>query len=432
MSGHPKTGEHGQRQRCAVVGAGWAGVAAAVRAVQAGFEVEVFEMSAAAGGRARSVIQHGQTRDNGQHILVGAYVRTLDLMRTVGVDPELALARLPLALIDGQGQGLKLPPGPAVSSFVRAVVDHRRWSWRERLSLLRHALMWRLSGFRCRADLTVAQWSATLPATVQRELIEPLCVAALNTPAQDASAAVMLRVLKDALFSGKGSADLLLPRQGLSDLLPAPALDWLRARGANVHLGHRVGRLVPRDRGWMLDERAFDHVILACSAREAARLAENVNAAWAAVARAFAYEPIITVWLKAPEVHAPGPMLLLQGEPAQFGFDLGQLDPSRCGEMSLVISGARHWVDAGQDHLRAAVERQLVQQWRTVLPRGWQITALATEKRATFRCTPGLERPATLIAAGLWAAGDYVEGPYPATLEGAVRSGENATAAMQS
>jgi hydroxysqualene dehydroxylase len=432
MNGHPMTGQHGQGRRCAVVGAGWAGLAAAVRAVQAGFEVDMFEMAATAGGRARSVIQQEQTRDNGQHILVGAYVRTLDLMRTVGVDPELTLARVPLALIDGQGHGLKLPPGPAVPSFVRAVVAHRRWSWRERLSLLRHALVWQLSGFRCKADLTVAQWSASLPSAVQRELIEPLCVAALNTPAQDASAVVMLRVLKDALFSGPGSADLLLPRVGLSDVLPGPALEWLRARGASIHRSHRVGHLAPHGRGWLLDGRAFDKVVLACSAREAARLVEAVNPNWAAQAQAFAYEPIITVWLKAPEVRAPGPMLLLQGEPAQFGFDLGQLDPRRAGELTLVISGARHWVDAGQDALRAAVARQLGEHWGTVLPRGWHIAALATEKRATFRCTPGLQRPVALIAPDLWAAGDYIAGPYPATLEGAVRSGENATAAMQS
>jgi hypothetical protein len=277
----------------------------------------------------------------------------------------------------------------------------------------------------------VAQWSSTLPTAVQRELIEPLCVAALNTPAEHASAAVMLRVLKDALFSGPGGADLLLPRQGLSDLLPDPALSWLRARGASIHLGRRADRLARRDCDWLLDGQAFDHVVLACSAREAARLVETVEPTWAAQAKAFAYEPIITVWLKAPEVTAPGPMLLLRGEPAQFGFDLGQLDPSRSGEMTLVVSGARHWVDAGQERLRAAVERQLAQQWSTVLPRGWHITTLATEKRATFRCTPGLQRPGALIAPGLWAAGDYVEGPYPATLEGAIRSGENATAAMQ-
>ena len=183
--------------RCAVIGAGWAGLAAAVRAVQAGSQVELYDMAAVAGGRARTVEHDGHARDNGQHLLIGAYVRTLDLMRTVGVNPDAVLARVPLALVDGQGAGLRLPPGPAVPSFVRAVLAHPRWSWTERLSLLRHALGWRLGGFVCEPDRSVAQWCATLPARVRQEVIEPLCVAALNTPSQQASAAVMLRVLKD-------------------------------------------------------------------------------------------------------------------------------------------------------------------------------------------------------------------------------------------
>ena len=71
-------------------------------------------------------------------------------------------------------------------------------------------------------------------------LIEPLCVAALNTPAAEASAEVFLRILKDALFAGAGSADLLLPRVSLGDALPAPALRWLRQHGAEIELSRRI------------------------------------------------------------------------------------------------------------------------------------------------------------------------------------------------
>ncbi len=410
----------------AVVGAGWAGLAAAVRGVQHGCAVTLFEMGPHPGGRARSVTQQGREQDNGQHILVGAYRRCLDLMRTVGVEPGAVLARMPLSLVDAAGHGLRLPPGPPLASFVVGVARHSRWTAGERVRLLAQALRWAAGGFAAVPDRPVAEWSAALPAAVRRELIEPLCVAALNTDAASASAAVFLRVLRDALFSGRGSADLLLPRQSLGDLLPGPAVNWLQRHGARVLTGRRVQSLAPDGSAWRVDGQAFDAVVLACTAREAARLTAAVDAPWAAVAAAFRYEPIITVTLQAPRVRSAFPMVSLADGPAQFAFDLGRLNPAWEGRVTLVASGAARWAEAGREDFDAAVRRQVDDQLGGMLPDGGQVVSVVTDKRATFRCTPGLVRPRQRVAPGLWAAGDYVEGPYPATLEGAVRSGEEA------
>jgi squalene-associated FAD-dependent desaturase len=418
--------------RCAVVGAGWAGLTTAVRATQAGHRVHVFEMSPTMGGRARTVLHHGRARDNGQHILVGAYRRTLNLMQTVGVDPEKALARVPLSLVNGQGKGLRLPSGRPLPAFVRGVLAHSQWTWREKAGLLTHAANWALHGFRCEPDQAVASWCAHLPSAVKRDLIEPLCVAALNTSSSQASAAVLLRVLRDALFSGAGSADLLLPRIGLGQLMPEAAQAWLLAQGVSIAVGHRVHALTRLDERWYVDGQIFDRIVLACSAAEAARLARPVSEPWAEAAAAFAYEPIITVWVRAPLINAPFPMLTLEGEPAQFAFDLGQLDPALTGELSFVISGASAWVSAGTDQVMAALNAQIATQLQEVLPQGWHVVDMMTEKRATFRCVPGLQRPPARVGQDLFAAGDYVDGPYPATLEGAVRSGEAAAAAIHS
>ena len=108
--------------RVAVVGAGWAGIAAAVHARRAGHRVEVFEMAPQPGGRARTVRVGGLALDNGQHILIGAYTATLELMRLVGADPAMLLRRLPLALQYPDGQGLRLRPGAPMPAFVRAVL----------------------------------------------------------------------------------------------------------------------------------------------------------------------------------------------------------------------------------------------------------------------------------------------------------------------
>ncbi len=415
--------------KLAIVGGGWAGLAAAVRAVQAGHAVVLIEMAAQLGGRARGVDVAGLALDNGQHILIGAYRRTLDLMRTVGVDGAVVFDRRPLELRYPDGRGLSMPPGPAWLGFGLAVATCEGWTWRDRAALLKAAAGWALAGFRCAPALSVAELCKDLPPAVRELLIDPLCVAALNTPAADASAAVLLRVLRDALFGGAGSADLLLPRRSLRALLPGPAGAWLQAAGARLDLGRRVGQLAPDGAGWRVDGEPFDSVILACTAHEAARLTQDLAPAWSAQASALRYEPIVTVYLRAPGARLPAPMTaLIEGPraPAQFAFDHGALGATP-GLFAFVISGARRWVDAGLDVTGQAVLQQARDDFA---PAAWPsaptLVKVLAEKRATFRCTPGLARPAAAIAPQLVAAGDYVEGPYPATLEGAVQSGENA------
>ncbi|WP_336470509.1 hydroxysqualene dehydroxylase HpnE [Azohydromonas sediminis] len=419
--------------RVAVVGGGWAGIAAAVHATRAGHAVTLFEMAAQLGGRARSVDAGGARLDNGQHILIGAYVETLALMRTVGVDPQEVLARQPLALVGPDGQGLRLRRGPAVPAFVAAVLRHRGWSWRERAALLRHAAAWALAGFEADAACTVERLCAAMPQRVRDELVAPLCVAALNTPAPEASAQVFLRVLRDALFAGRGAADLLLPRAPLSEVLPAPARAWLQAHGSRVRLGHRVQTLTATTAGWAVDGEDFDAVVLACTAHEAARLARAVAPAWAAQAAAFEYQPIVTVYLDSAGTRLPQPMTALPegpDAPAQYVFDHGALGAC-AGRFAAVVSGARAWTQRGLEVTAEAVRQQLLDAFA---PGTWRspplVRRVLADKRATFACTPGLQRPATVLAPRLCAAGDYVAGPYPATLEGAVRAGKAATAAL--
>jgi squalene-associated FAD-dependent desaturase len=391
-------------------------------------------MAPQAGGRARSVPVAGQVLDNGQHILVGAYAATLELMRLVGADPDALLLRLPLVLRTPEGQGLALPAGAPGPAFVRAVLGAAGWSWPDRLRLLAAAAGWGARRFRCDDALTVADLCRGLPAGVMRDLIEPLCVAALNTPAREAGAAVFLRVLRDALFGGRGSSDLLLPRAGLDALLPQPARRWLEAHGVPVRLGRRVQRLEPAGGGWRIDGEHFDAAVLACTATEAARLARPVAPGWAALAGALRYEPIVTVYLRDAWPASPLPMLALRsgaGAPAQFAFDLGRLG-GRAGVSAWVVSGAAEPLAEGLETLAQATCRQAAA-LRAASAAGPPPTPIhaAAERRATFRCTPALQRPPAAIAPGLWAAGDYVAGPYPATLEGAVRAGRAAAQALR-
>lgn len=416
--------------RIAVIGAGWAGLAAAVHATTAGHAVTLFEMAAAAGGRARSVVLSEGAFDNGQHILIGAYAETLALMRRVGADPDALLLRLPLLLQYPEGTVLRSPGGPAVPAFVRAVLAAPRWTWAERMSLLAAAAAWRLRGFRTDPATTVAQLARRIAPRVRLDLVEPLCIAALNTPAERASGAVFLRVLRDALFGAAGGSDLLLPRAPLGALLPEPALAWLAAHGQQWRGGRRVQRVAPApEGGWQVDGESFDAAVLACPPGEAARLAAPFAPLWSRAAAAFEYEPIVTTVLRIARRPAEMPPMLAlhagEDAPAQFAFDLQALR-GLPGMVAFVVSGARAWVDRGPPALQAAIVGQARAALGLAADEPVEVVHHAAEKRATFLCTPALARPAPVIAAGCVAAGDYVEGPYPATLEGAVRSGRGA------
>jgi squalene-associated FAD-dependent desaturase len=446
--------------RLAVVGAGWAGMAAAVAAADAGADVTVFEATRALGGRARALPAlrpdgFPLTLDNGQHILIGAYSQSLALMQRVGVDLDQALLSLPLALPYPDGSGLQMPAWaarwPAPFDALAAITRASGWSWGERLSLVRASLGWQRSGFACTPSLTVAQLCAGLPARVMDGLIEPLCVSALNLPGAQASAQVFLNVMRDALFgaghAGLRASNLLLPRTDLSALMPEAAAQWLRTHHpgtARLRTGERVLGLRPQGDAWQLhtleSTDSFDRVIWATAAGTAAQAMAHAashagdagatgNArrlgAWSRDAAALRFTAITTVYAWAPGARLAAPMLALPADPdarrapAQFVFDRGRINPHDAttqGVLAFVVSAS----EGERDALQAAVLQQAADQLGLNNLRAIQTVV---EKRATFACTPGLQRPAAAIAPGLWAAGDYVDGPYPATLEGAVRSG---------
>ena len=428
-------------QKVAVIGAGWAGMAAAIAHRQAGRQVTVFEAARTVGGRARAVpgvLPDGTaaTLDNGQHILIGAYTESLRLMRLVGMDPATALLRLPLTLQFPDSQGLQLPDLPPPLDALLGIARAKGWGWQDKIALLRTATAWQLRGFRCAPHTSVADLCAPLTPRLMAEFIDPLCVSALNTPAREASGQVFLRVLQDSLFSGRGGSNLLLPRTDLGALFPEAAVRWLVQQGGQVITGQRIQRLVPLASGrWQLvgavgavgtaqgaeAAESFDHITLACPSWEAARLVEGLAstaglaaaARWGATASALRFEAITTVYAHASGARLPLPMLALRNtaeHPAQFVFDRGQLDGQQ-GLLAFVVSAS--------DGDRALIEQQVLQQAAAQLGlRGLRPVQTVVEKRATFACTPGLQRPGMLTACG-----DYVEGPYPATLEGAVLSG---------
>lgn len=425
-----------QARKIAVIGAGWAGLAAAITAVQRGHAVTLLEASRQWGGRARSLpspLPNRPALDNGQHILIGAYQHTLNMMRTVGVNPEQALRRMPLNLKDVHGRGLSLPQAPFPFNLLWGIARAKGWQAVDKWSLLQTAWRWQRMQFECDETFTVREVCHDLSPQIWQDLIEPLCVSALNTPAHQASGSVFLRVLKDAVFGPPGSADLLLPRQELGEVFPHAAIQWLEAHGARCLLGTRVETLTLNEPGsarWQILNEPFDQLVLATPAWDAATLVAPLNPTWAHMANAMSHEAIATVYVQATtDVTLPQPMLSLSSSteaPAQFVFDRGQMmaKHNTPGLLAFVVSAAQ---DSKQ-----ALTAKVLQQAKDLLRilnasaqsiDGLQVLQTVVEKRATFACTPQLHRPSPHPFEGIAVCGDYVSGPYPATLEGAVMSG---------
>jgi squalene-associated FAD-dependent desaturase len=397
-------------------------MAAAVTLAAEGVPVTVYESGPVPGGRARRVQTGGETLDNGQHILVGAYATLLRLMRTAGVSAD-AVLRLPLELRYADGFALRALFLPAPFDLLFGLLAARRVSVAERIGALRFMLALRRTGFRLERDVSVDELLERhgQQGRMGRYLWRPLCVSALNTPPDVASAAGFLAVLRDTLSGEPGGADLLLPRVDLSRLFPEPAAEYIVGRGGELRTGSPVRKL-SADLG--IDGERYSRVILAVGPHQLEPFAPLLGEL-----PGWTYQPIVTCYLQYDEsLRLPHPMLGLATGLVQWVFDRGRLLGER-GRLACVISAEGRHREIGNDALAEACHRELAAMLpRLGAPRWSRVIA---EKRATIASTPGLKRiaaPATPVP-GLFLAGDYTDPEYPPTLEAAARSGERAARA---
>jgi squalene-associated FAD-dependent desaturase len=262
-------------------------------------------------------------------------------------------------------------------------------------------------------------------------LWEPLCLAALNTPISIASSKVFLNVLRDT-FKNKHSTDFLLPKHDLSQLFSQPIARYLKAHQATVLHNKRVKSITPNANGYIVatKEELFEasHVIVAMSPVRLRNVIGNLPklSFVAEQADKYEYQPIYTIYLQYQRnATISAPMLGLTGGLSQWVFDRGAL----CGQnglMAVIISAEGKHQDITQEELALKVAQELKAAFPQLDKPLWH--KVIAEKRATFSCTVNLPRPAnTTLYSNLFIAGDYTYADYPATIEGAVRSGINAS-----
>jgi squalene-associated FAD-dependent desaturase len=407
-----------------IVGAGLAGLAAAVRLAEDGAEIVLHEATDHAGGRCRSYYEPALDRviDNGNHLLLSANHAALAFLRRIGADDALL--------------------GPARASFDFADLgDGSRW----RIEINDGRLPWWIFSARARVPATGAldylgAWrllTAGPQASIAEvmacrgrvydRLLRPLLLAALNTEPEPASARLAGTILKETLLRGGEACRPLVAARGLSTAFIDPALAWLQARGVALRFGHRLRRVVlaeGRVSGLDFGEEAValgpgDAAILALPAPVAKALLPEITAPES-------FRAILNAHFKVDAPPGWPPILGVIGGTVEWLFAFEN-------RLSVTISGADRLIDRDREDLARELwgEVAALTGLDVSLP-AWQIVK---ERRATFAALPAEEarRPgAETRWPNLRLAGDWTATGLPATIEGAIRSGNRAAESLVS
>jgi squalene-associated FAD-dependent desaturase len=401
-----------------IVGAGLAGLAAAIRLAQRGTRVVLHEAAGQAGGRCRSYHDPAldMAIDNGNHLLLSGNHAALGYLRAIGAEDRLA--------------------GPAQAEF--AFVDlagGQRWTLRINAGRLpwwtcdpkRRVPGTKALDYLSFARLLAAPGTSTICECVQckgplyERLARPLWLAALNTEPKEGSAALAGAVVRETLAAGGRACRPLVARDGLGQAFIEPALRFLSERNVRVEFGHRLRAL----------HFAGDRVAALAFGEDETTLAHNDGVI-------LAVPPVVAADL-VPDLRTPSEFRAIvnahfrlappAGMPPIIGVLNGTIEwlfafPDR---LSTTISAADRLLDVAREALAAKIwdEVATVAALPKALP-PWQIVR---ERRATFAATPreNAKRPdADTAWSNLFLAGDWIRTGLPATIEGAVRSGNRA------
>lgn len=414
-----------QGRQVHVVGAGLAGLAAAVRLAKAGAHVRLYEAAQSAGGRCRSYFdaELGCRVDNGNHLLVSGNEAAMAYVAETGAAATFIareMAEFPFVDLKSGLRWTVRPTDHRLPWWVflgsRRVAGSHAWDYLQAMRLRRAD----------RSD-TVA---AVLPrdSVLYHRLWRPLTVAALNTQPEEASARLLWHLFAETFGRGGAALHALLPRDGLSESLVDPALGVLAGRGAELSFGHRLrgvtisaGAVASLDFGakGQVDVAADEDVLLAVTPSVASDLLPDLIVPTESRGIVNAHYRIV------PPNAAAHSFLGVVGGTAEWVF-------VKPGHVSVTISAAEHLIDRAAEDLAFVIWRdvqRVLDLGATAMPE-WRILK---EKRATFAATPAQlrRRPGPVTAHhNLFLAGDWTDTGWPSTIEGAIRSGFAAAQAI--
>lgn len=439
-------------RRVAIIGGGFAGLAAGVELAARGYRVTVLEARARLGGRAYSFRDDasGEIVDNGQHALMGCYRHTLAFLDRIGAAHKLARQpNLYVPMIDvHRGAGaIACAPLPSPLHLLSGVLRYALLTRTEQIRALLAGM--RIMTMRRRHDSRLGQCTVTellavlgQSANARRVFWDPVTVATLNESPDRAAAGPFAEVLARAFFRSREDSQFLLPTVGLSDLYTDDARQYLARHGGAVMLRSQVVTLSLRE-GMVTavrlrdgSEIETDACICAVPPPALATLLPDAVRKAAALRAIDTFDscPIVSahLWFDRPILSSA--FLGLLGTTTQWAFNRNQL----VGAINDEQQGISAVISAGRDVVEwpaAQIVNTVVADLRTLLPAARTANVVQSvvvkEKRATVSVTPAAERlrpPSTTSVTNLFLAGDWINTGLPPTIESAVCSGQRAAA----
>jgi len=401
-----------------VVGAGLAGLSAAVDLASRGISVAVHEATRQAGGRCRSYLDStlGMEIDNGNHLVLSGNRATLAYLDAIGARGRLwssSSASFPFVdLKTGERWTVQANDGP----IPWWILDRKRRTPGARLP--EYLALARL--LRARSGATIEE-TISCAGPLYERLIEPFLTSALNIDAPEGSATLAASVIRGTLAAGGRSYHPLIARDGLSAAFVDPGIRYIEARGGDVTFGRRL-------RGLGLDshraaELDFGDVTIALTPDDGVILAVPPQAAGELVpglSTPTQFRAIVNAHYRIEPPAGLAPLIGVVHGLAQWLFSFP-------GRLSVTISAADHLLEVPREELAARIWRDVAAVADIAAPMpAWQIVR---ERRATFAASPEQQakRPAADTAwTNLCLAGDWTSTGLPATIEGAIRSGTKA------
>jgi squalene-associated FAD-dependent desaturase len=431
-----------------VIGAGFAGLSAAVRLAREGAQVLVLEARARLGGRATAFVDRetGALVDNGQHILLGCYTETFGFLREIGALANVQVQpQLRIAMIDRNGRRSHLvcPSLPPPFHLLAGILEWPALTWSDKVAALRMITPLRLARRELRPGSatiaaspgeTVENWLIRNGQTARiRELLwDPLALAALNQPPAQAAAPPFARVLAEMFGADSSAAAIALPTRPLDQMYAEPARVYIEAHHGRVRTGlsakirvrgDAVAEVTSGSETWRAGATIAAppwYALPELFESEPPALAETLMRA-----RNTASSPIVTVnlWFDRPVLDEP--FIGLPGRTMQWVFE-------QSSHLALVSSGASQIATRPNAELVGLAQRELFEAVPDARAGRLLRATVVREPRATFSLAPNQPpRPATRTGVkNLFLAGDWIATGLPATIESAVRSGHSAADAV--
>ncbi|MBC8124747.1 MAG: FAD-dependent oxidoreductase [Candidatus Kapabacteria bacterium] len=428
-----------------VIGGGWSGIAAAIEATKRGATVMLVEERQYLGGRARSFVDRtsGDEIDNGQHVMMGCYHALLNVVRELGTEHLLERQKsLRVAFADASTRVDSLDasalPGKYGVGF--GLIRLRGMSVFSRLQALRLALFISF-GWASGKGLTCSEFLRAHGQTADavKRFWEPVVLATINAPLSTASAELLVVVMRLAFLGPREDSQILIPTVGLSQLI-SPFRKWLEDRGGSCTTGTSVETLEiveGKVRSVQLSNDTSVEVdrVVSCIPQRALHRLLTGSGMNPIREKPTPSSPIISVYLWYCKQWMPTDFVAALGTTVQWVFDKHRI---KAGLVAVTVSAGYGIVTENSEDIVALCDAELrtlfPQMSTVVLERG----VVIKEKHATPLLTPEMveERPATTeltgVASNLFLAGDWTATGLPATLEGAARSGVNASIAALS